>query len=165
MKARSIIRITITILLLAALTLMFSIPVAASSTILTTSVPSSFVLSLEIEGKGTVTVNSVAYTKTNALVIPRNTATAVQVQPDKGYYLKSVIYNSEDITLQLKDGMVTLPAPEQDSCLRITFTVKATGPITGDAGYYTAGIAGTVMVLSLLCLAMLLANRKKKHSN
>lgn len=166
MKARSkILSKAIILVLLAALTLMFSISVAASNTTLTTTVPSSFILTLEIEGKGTVTVNSVEYTRSERLEIPRSAVVTLQVLPDRDYNLESAVYNGEDITSQLKAGMVTLPALERDSQFQVIFAAKTAGPVTGDTGFNTVLIAGMAMVLSCLCFAMLLANRKKEQSD
>ena len=151
------------LVLLAALTLVLSISVTANTgnTTLTTSVPASFALILEIQGNGTVIINDENYTESNTIQIPRNVDVTMQIIPEQGSYIKSVLYNGSDITGTLIDGVVMLPTMSGDSKLNITFDVSYNAPQTGDQAFRSAVMAGITMMISLLCLVVALRSKKK----
>lgn len=164
MKTRAAIISKATVLvLLAALTLVLSISVTANTgnTTLTTSVPASFALTLEIQGNGTVTINAETYTESNVLQIPCNTDVTLQIVPEQGSNIKSVLYNGSDITGALIDGVVMLPTMSGDSKLNITFGAGHNTPQTGDHAFRSLVMAGIIMMLSLLCLVAVWRAKKK----
>ena len=95
------------------LTLLLSlfIPAYAKSAVTTlrTTVPSQFDMSLTIEGKGSVKLNRKLYKKSTTVKIDRNTQEEITIKPNLLYKVKSVSYNGEDITAQLKNGVYTTP--------------------------------------------------------
>ena len=164
MKARSkIFSKAILCVLMAALTLALSVSAAATtnSTTLTTSVPASFSLLLEIQGRGTVTINSQTYTESGTILIPRNMDVTLQIIPEQGSYIESVLYNGSKITSTLVDGSVTLPAMNGDSTLVITFAASQNPPQTGDQAARMAVLAEIAMLLSLCCLALVWKSKNR----
>ena len=147
---------------MAALTLVICIPVAAAtnSTTLTTTVPKALPLLLELSGNGTVTVDGVAYTRSGTIEIPRNSTIALQITPDVGNEIKTVIYNSRDYTKEAKNGKVALPAIVGEATLCISFAEIASIPETGDLSFPQYSIL--LMLFSLIGTIVTLSFRKKK---
>lgn len=164
MKTRStFIFTTIMLVLLAVLTLTFPVSVAATgSTTLTTSVPTHFSLTLDIVGKGMVTVNAEKYTESNTIQIERNSSVVLQILPNDGYKVQSVIYNSKDVTDEVVEGTLSLPVMECDSKLCVIFAANPVIPETGDTHYDAIVMAVAGMVLSAMCVAVSLAFQKRK---
>lgn len=148
MKARSILRKFIGILLLAALTLMLGISAAAaSSTTLTTTVPKTLPLRLELRGSGTVTVNGITYTNSGTIEIPRNSGIELHITPDAENKIKSVIYNGRNYTSEAISGKFTLPAITERAKLSVSFIKVPSAPPTGDS--YSPLCLTLLMFLSL----------------
>lgn len=119
---------------MAALTLVICFPVAAAtnSTTLTTTVPKTVPLLLEMTGNGSVTVNGVNYTQSGTIEIPRNSSIELLMTPDIGNNIKSVVYNGFDYTKEAKAGKITLPAMTEEATLSVCFFEIKTTPQTGD---------------------------------
>lgn len=135
MKARSKIFFkAILCVLMATLTLVICFPVVAAtnSTTLTTTVPKTFLLQLDLTGNGTVAVNGVAYTRSEKIEIPRNATIELQITPDAGSVIKSVIYNGCDYTKEAKNGKLVLPVIAGEVMLCVSFTTIVSSPQTGD---------------------------------
>ena len=152
--------------LMAALTLVICFPVAAAtnSTTVTTNVPESFPLLLELSGKGTVSISGVAYTKSGTVEVPRNSALELRITPDAENEIKSVVYNGFDYTKEAKNGKLTLPAITGEAKLCISFAETASIPATGDPYYFVVLYLAALMVISLMgIVAMLFPWRIKQR--
>ena len=148
--------------LMAALTLVICFPVAAAtnSTTLTTTIPKTATLLLELTGNGTVAVNGVAYTEPGTVEIPRNWAVELLITPDIGNEIKSVVYNGQDYTKEAKAGKITLPAITGEATLCVSFTEIATAPQTGD--FLSPSFFVFLMLLSLVAIDVTRSFRKKE---
>lgn len=135
---------------MAALTLVICCPVAAAtnSTTLTTTVPETFPLVLELSGSGTVAVNGVAYTQSETVEIPRNSPVELQITPDTENIIKSVIYNGLDYTNEARNEKLTLPAIAGEAMLCVSFIKTASPPQTNDP--YSPLYLTLLMFLSLI---------------
>lgn len=164
MKARSTRTYSLLcIFLLVALTLTLSFSVtAANTTTLTTVVPSFISLSLQMQGNGTVTINGTPYTESARIQVERDSTMAVQIIPDNGYRLQSVVFNGENLTGNLIDGRLSLSVTEQDIILTICFSADAANPQTGDVQRYYLHLALCMIALSLIGLFFLMKHPKKK---
>ena len=149
--------------LMAALTLVICFPVAAAtnSTNLTTTVPETFPLMLELSGNGTVTVNGVAYTQSGTIEIPRNSSIELLITPDIGNNIKSVVYNGFDYTKEAKAGKITLPAITEDAELCVCFFEIPSTPQTGDSHSLLHLVL--LMLISLIGMIVILSFWKKKE--
>lgn len=147
---------------MAALTLVICFPVAAAtnSTTVTTNVPESFPLLLELSGKGTVSINGVAYTKSGTVEVPRNSALELRITPDAENEIKSVVYNGFDYTKEAKNGKLTLPAITGEAKLYISFAETASIPATGDLSSPQYSVL--LLLLSLIGIIVTSSFRKKK---
>lgn len=163
MKARSkILTKAVALVLLAALTLMLSISAAAaSSTTLTTTVPETVILTLKIQGKGTVTIGDANYTQSGSIQIPRNTQLYLGITPADGYFVKTVTFKGENMTGDVQDGTLLLPAIGEDASLCVIFSEVASSPITGDSRYFTPIGLLWLMAFSLAGIIVLQSYKKK----
>lgn len=134
----------------------------AQDTKLTTTVPSQFLLKIEIDGKGKVQVGEKCFSETTTVSVKRHTKTAITVIPAANYEIKSVLYNGEAITDNLQNHTLILPEPTDDSILSITFEEKAQPPQTGDNPYLLY-LCVIVMMFSGLILVWLAIKRDKIH--
>ena len=136
MRTRSkILSKAISCVLLVALALIICVPVTAAtnSTTLTTTVPETLLLSVELQGSGTVIVDGTEYTESSVVQTPRNKDIVLQINPDDGWCIKSVIWGGNDITEKAKAGNVTLPGINEETALCVEFEKIASTPVTGDA--------------------------------
>lgn len=149
---------------MAALTLVICVPVAAAtnSTTLTTTVPQTVPLLLELSGKGTVSINGVAYTKSGTVEVPLNFALELRITPDAENEIKSVVYNGFDYTKEAKNGKLTLPAIAGEAMLCVNFANIASTPQTGDA--YSPLCLIFLMFLSLIGMISAFSFRKKEST-
>ena len=153
------------VLILAALTLTLSFSVtAANTTTLTTVVPSFSSLSLQMQGNGTVTINGTPYTESARIQVERDSKMAVQIIPDNGYRLQSVVFNGENLAGSLIDGKLSLSVTEQDIILTICFSADAANPQTGDVQRYYLHLAICMLALSLIGLFFLMKHPRKKSN-
>ena len=164
MKARSTRTYSLLcIFLLVALTLTLSFSVtAANTTTLTTVVPSFSSLSLQLQGNGTVNINGTPYTESATFQVEQDSTILVEILPDNGYHLQSVICNDENLAGSLIDGKLSLSVTEQDIILTICFSADAANPQTGDVQRYYLHLALCMIALSLIGLFFLMKHPKKK---
>ncbi len=163
MKTRSnILSKTIVFVLMAALTLVICCPVAAAtnSTTLTTTIPETFPLMLELSGNGTVAINGIAYTQSGTVEIPRNSAVELRIIPDAENEVKSVVYNGFDYMIEAKNEKIVLPAITGEAKLCVNFAEIASTPQTGDV--YSPLCLMLLMSLSLIGMIAIFYLRKKK---
>ena len=149
--------------LMAALTLVLCFPVAAAtSTTLTTIVPETLPLMLKLSGKGTVSINGVAYTQSQAIEIPRNATIELHITPDARNSIKSIIYNELDYTNKAENGKLTLSAITGEATLCVSFMKITSAPATGDP--YSPQFFVLVMLLSLIGIIATSSFIKKKEN-
>ena len=143
-------------LILAAIVMLLPVTVWAQETTLTTVVPSSHVLHLELTGEGTVVVDGVAYTQSADIQIQRKSRPEISLQITDGNKVKSVLWGSEDITEAIKKGSWTMPEVIEDVSLSVTFEKTSSTPQTGDASrpdlWFT--IAALSLIGMIICWLM-----------
>lgn len=162
MKHRSSILCKIVnIVILAAVCLTIPMSVfAAGTTTLKTSVPSNHTIYLSIEGQGTVMVEGKRYSKSANISINRYSEPSVQIQATKGYSIRTVAYNQENIMHLFNSGKWTMPKVESDITLSVVFVRDSGNPPTGDT--FNPWII-VLFILSLLgLLVCVLKVRKHK---
>lgn len=105
------------------------------ATTITTKVPDTHTVLLEIGGHGSVIINGRAYTtKDKSVEIERLKEQSYTIQPDNGWQVESVSYGQKDAqeAVRLTDNSFTAPAVcDNDNRLTITFK-KA--PFSGGNG-------------------------------
>ena len=146
---------------MAALTLVICCPVAAAtnSTTLTTTVPETLPLVLELSGNGTVTINGVVYTNSGTIEIPRHSTITLQITPNTNNEIKSVVCNGIDYTKDVKEGTLTLPAITESVTLGVSFAEIVSSPQTGDSNCPFLWIL--LMLISLVSIVVILLVKKE----
>lgn len=160
-------RILSIVILISAMILPLSFPLTASAevTTLSTSVPKQVALSVEITGKGTVTVNGKSTGKNAEFLVDRLKDADVLIAANSGYLLKAVYLDGEDVTDNLINGLLTIEDIQFDTDLVVIFVYKESGhigniPETGDRSHL-----GTLLLCcfgSLTMLMILLRGNRKK---
>lgn len=148
--------------LFALLLMLLSVSVLAQDTTLTTTVPNGHTLHIELEGKGTVTIDGVSFAKSAEAQIPRHEASAITLQPADGFKIKAVLWGGEDVTSAAKNGTWTAPQISEDTVLTVSFE-KSPYPVTGDSRGRQIPMLG-VLLLSSLAGILLCTVRKKAHT-
>ena len=120
-------------LFLAAIVMLLPVTVWAQETTLTTVVPSSHTLHIELTGEGTIVVDGVAYTQSADIQIQRKSRPEISLQITDGNKVKSALWGSEDITEAIRKGSWTMPEVIEDVSLSVTFEKTSSTPQTGDA--------------------------------
>lgn len=147
---------------MAALTLVICFPAAAAtSTMLTTTVPETLPLLLELSGNGTTTINGVAYSQSETIEIPRHATIVLQITPNVGNKIRSVVYNGIDYTKDAEEAMLMLPAITEPSTLCVSFSQIASTPQSGDSNYPFLWIL--LMLISLIGIVAMLFLTKRMH--
>ena len=143
-------------LILAAIIMLLPVTVWAQETTLTTVVPSSHILHLELTGEGTIVVDGVAYTQSADIQIQRKSRPEISLQITDGNKVKSVLWGSEDITEAIRKGSWTMPEVIEDVSLSVTFEKTSSTPQTGDASrpdlWFT--IAALSLIGMIICWLM-----------
>ena len=161
MKLRSsILQNVVKIFILAAVCLTIPMSVfAAGTTTLKTSVPSNHTIYLSIEGQGIV-VEGKRYSKSANISINRYSEPSVQIQAARGYSIRSVTYNQENITHLFNNGKWTMPKVETDVSLSVVFVKDSGNPPTGDT--FNPWIMVLLMASILGLIVCILNIRKSK---
>lgn len=155
MRTRSkILSKAISCVLLVALALIICVPVTAAtnSTTLTTTVPETLSLSVEMRGCGTVIVDGTEYTESSVVQTARNKDIVLQIIPDDGWCIKSVVWGGNDITEKAKAGNVTLPGINEETAICVEFEKTASTPATGDT--FSSAYVAFLMVISIIGIAL-----------
>ena len=143
-------------LILAAIVMLLPVTVWAQETTLTTVVPSSHTLHLELSGEGTIVIDGVAYTQSADIQIQRKSRPEISLQIADGNKVKSVLWGSEDITEAIRKGSWTMPEVIEDVSLSVTFEKTSSTPQTGDASrpdlWFT--IAALSLIGMIICWLM-----------
>lgn len=118
-------------MLVLVLVINLGIPVFAQTTTLTTTVPNSFPLHLEINGEGQVLLNGVYYDTSVDISVPRYSEIVITLLPKEGYHISHIFYNGSKV--DMTDSMtVSLPVLAKESTVSIGFLKTSTSPVTGD---------------------------------
>ena len=147
-------------LFLAAIVMFLPVTVWAQETTLTTVVPSSHILHLEMTGEGAIVVDGVAYTQSADIQIQRKSRPEISLQITDGHKAKSVLWGSEDITEAIRKGSWTMPEVIEDVSLSVTFEKTSSTPQTGDAS--RPDLWFTIAALSLIGVMICWLMRKKQ---
>ena len=147
-------------LVLAAIVMLLPVTVWAQETTLTTVVPSSHVLHLELTGEGAIVIDRVAYTQSADIQIQRKSKPEISLQITDGHKVKSVLWGSEDITEAIRKGSWTMPEVTEDVALTVTFEKTSSTPQTGDAS--RPDLWFTIAALSLIGMIICWLMRKKQ---
>ena len=134
-------------LLVFAIFLLFPVCVWAQETTLTTQIPASHTLHIEITGNGSVTVDTEAFSQTADVPVKRGSAPQITVAAGEKAKIKSVFFNDQDITENFHNGVYTLPQMCFDAALSVVFEAVPETPVTGDS-FPIKGLSIT-MALSL----------------
>lgn len=168
--------------------LLLPVPVQAAdqgrSTTITTKVPDTHHVLLDIGEHGSVIINGTAYRQENKSVeIERLKEQTYTIQPDKGWQVESVSYGQKDTldTVRLTDSSFTAPAVNRDDNKLIVRFAEipsgssgnntddqtkpgqngSTGVKTGDTANIT--LYGTVLTLSFFLVVGLLRRKQKNN--
>ena len=160
MKRRSTAYQIIRLLFLVLIVVLLPVSVWAQETTLTTVVPSSHILHLELTGEGTIIVDGVAYTQSADIQIQRKSRPEISLQITDGNKVKSVLWGSEDITEAIRIGSWTMPEVTEDVSLSVTFEKISNTPQTGDASRPDLWLA--IAALSLIGMLICWLMRKKQ---
>ena len=150
------------VLILAAIVLLLPVMVWAQETTLTTDVPSSHILHLELIGEGAIVVDGVAYTQSADVQIQRKSRPEISLQITDGNKAKSVLWGSEDITEAIRKGSWTMPEVIEDVSLSVTFEKTSSTPQTGDVS--RPDLWFTIAALSLIGMMICWLMRKKQKA-
>lgn len=146
----------------------------SGTTTITTTVPDTHTVTLEIGEHGSVTTDGTAYTGTQEIQIKRLSEQKYTITPDKGYQIDTVSYGKtgsmETVSLD-SNNTYTAPALNEDGfILKVTFQASpdsSAGGTTGSSGsspktgdYTHIRVWGSLFALS--ALLMVSAVRKKK---
>ena len=162
-------RIFSTLILIGTLMLPLLLPLTASAevTTLSTSVPKQATISVEITGKGTVTINGNSTSKKAQYLVDRLEDVDVLIAAHSAYLLKTVHLDGTDVTDKVKNGLLTIENIQFDTDLAIKFVPKEPGgsvdvPATGDTSHLYAILLcwfGSLIMLIILNRG----NRKQKQ--
>jgi len=151
-----------TVVLLTVLLIFAILPfsVSALETTLTTTVPSEFSVELEIEGNGSVKVGDKTYSESTKVTVKRNEWISYEISPNEGFEIKSVFYNGENVSKELKDHVLTVFC-DKYGILSVSFIPMAKNPITGDSSNLLGAIY--ILILSVIILTTITLWKKKEQ--
>lgn len=149
------------------LPLLFPLTASAEVTTLTTSVPNQVTLSVEITGKGTVSVNGQSTSDKAEFLVDRLENMNVYIAADSDYLLKTIYLDGADVTDTLNNGLLTIENIQFDADLAVTFVRKDSGqsggiPVTGDTSRFNVLLLCWFGVLTMLVIP-LRSNRKNEQ--
>lgn len=159
MKRRSTAYRIVPALFLAAIVMLLPVTVWAQETTLTTVVPSSHTLHIELTGEGTIIVDGVAYTKSADIQIQRQSKPEISLQAANGYTIKAILWGSENVTETFRNGKWTAPEITEDAVLTVTFEKISSPPQTGDTFHPELWFA--LLIFSMFGLTVCLLRSKK----
>ena len=145
------------------LLLPLSIITNAQETKLTTIVPATHSLSIEINGKGVISVDGVQYSKTKQIQILRHSSPIITVKAADGYQLKSVVFNGESITKQFVNDKWSMPGVISDVQLTVLFEQESSIPATGDVSNIYLWLILFMIALAGYFMCVLTCRRKSVY--
>ena len=149
-------------LFLAAFIMLLPVTVWAQETTLTTVVPSSHAVHIELTGEGTIIVDGVAYTKTADIQVQRQRRPEISIQAANDSKIKTVLWGSEDITAAFQDGKWIAPEITENVVLTVTFKKISSTPQTGDSFHPELWIG--LLTFSMFGRAVCLRKCKKTYA-
>lgn len=148
------------------LVLLLLIPLSAianaQETTLITVVPATHTLTIEISGKGSVSVDGTQYSKTTEIQIARFVSPVIEIKAADEYQIDSVLFNNENITRQLSGGKWTMPAMITDATIQVDFEPESGIPATGDTSNICLWLIILLLALIGLIACFWLYRRNKK---
>lgn len=159
MKRQSTACRIVQVLFLAAIVMLLPVTAWAQETTLTTVVPSSHILHIELIGDGTVIVDGVAYTKTADIQVQRQCRPEISIQAADGSKIKTVLWDGENVTETVTNGKWIAPAVTEDVVLSVTFEKIGSIPQTGDC--FHPKLWFVLLILSVLGLAVFFCTARK----
>gem|GEM_PF-1462057 len=102
--------------------------VCAKDTVLTTTVPDTCLLTLNISGEGTVWINGQDYRKTSTIEIKRNQKIKIDMQSKQGWHLDSLLHDGENKISHLVNGIYTFETGNATSEINISFSANPESP-------------------------------------
>ena len=160
MKRRATACRIIQALFLVAIALLLSVTVWAQETTLTTVVPSSHTLHIELTGEGTIFVDGVAYTKAVDIQVQRQHRPVISISAAEGSKTQTVFWDEEDITAALQNEKWIAPEIAKDVILTVSFEKVGNIPQTGDVFYAELWI--TLFALPIVLLMVFMLQRRKR---
>lgn len=142
--------------------MLLPVTVWAQETTLTTVVPSSHTLHIEVTGNGTIVVEGVAYTKTADIQVQRQHRPEISIQAANDSKIKTVLWDSEDITAAFQDGKWIAPEITENAVLTVTFEKISSTPQTGDSFYPESWFC--LLIFSALGFVVCLRKRKNSYA-
>lgn len=130
----------------------------ALTTELSTNVPDTVSLRIEITGKGTVSVGGESRSHTGTVTVKRHQPFTVMLSPQQGYRVTAVSLNGKSVLHLLKNRELTVDALNLDGVLLMTFTKTASSqsgsnPKTGDQ-YVVPAMATAMISMTALILVL-----------
>lgn len=104
--------------------------VCAKDTVLTTTVPDTCLLTLNISGEGTVWINGQDYRKTSTIEIKRNQKIKIDMQSEQGWHLDSLLHDGENKISHLENGIYTFETGNATSIINVSFSPIPESPKT-----------------------------------
>lgn len=132
--------------------------VTAQSIMITTNVPDTISLNVEIVGRGQIILEDYIIDKSMDIFMPRHKKSQLAVKPDKGYVVAVVSYNGEPLVAYETDEEYELPEITKNSTLKIKFEKMQGNPLTGDNTRIELYVC--VAIISVLALAVIVLRRK-----
>ena len=166
MKFKSTAFLYLYVLFALLLLLPLSVIVNAQETELTTVVPTTHNLTIEIGGKGSVFVDGKVYFKTTEIAITRFAAPLIELKASENYCLDTVFFNGENITEQISNGKWTMPAMIADSVIEVDYEPESEIPATGDNNCICLWLLLLILALIglIICISHYYKSRKQaKH--
>ena len=160
MKRKSTACRIIQALFLVAIIMFLPMTVWAQETTLTTVVPSSHTLHIELTGEGTIIVDGIAHTKTANIQVQRQHSPEISIQAADGSKIKTVLWGNEDVTAVFQNGKWTAPEITEDVAITVTLEKTSTTPQTGDTSCPELWFG--LLIFSMFGLIVCLLRRKKK---
>lgn len=161
--------LSLTLFLLCALLCYIPVEALASTTELTTGVPDSVSLHVEITGKGTATVGEERLSKTGTISVKRHQPFDIYLKPRSGYRITAVYLNGKSVLSSIKSEKLAIDELNLDGILSVTFSKVSSStaskgdtsnPRTGDR----QGTAVTVAALTAMISMVLLLLCKRRIS-
>ena len=130
----------------------------ALTTELSTNVPDTVSLRIEITGKGTVSVGGESRSHTGTVTVKRHQPFTVTLSPQQGYGVTAVSLNGKSVLSRLKNWELTIDDLNLDGVLSVTFTKTAnsqngSNPKTGDQ-YVVSAMATAMISMTALILVL-----------
>ena len=132
----------------------------AQKTVFRTTIPSEHSLYLTINGQGIFTIDGKQYSKTTNIPIQRHSEPFVEIQAARGYYMRSVTYNEENISYLFNSDKWTMPKVETDVSLSVVFVKDSGNPPTGDSFNPWIMVLLTASILGLIVCVMIIRKGK-----